>query len=198
MERDLLHNHRDEQSITGQHRPVIVGDPAKRRASHDAQLRIAASIMAEAKAVADLMQHERHALRFVQQFPARPIDPDQALPRCVDVCLCPDAEVVLGDFHGDYGSDRDAPHKQNQGDKCGHVAPFRRAERPVRESLGPESSQPLQDAEADTISQMTRCPDGEVRAAGGMAPEQLGRPGAAQIVGRGRTPRNLAPTLPAM
>jgi hypothetical protein len=52
-----------------------------------------------------------------------------------------------------------------------------------------------------TIGTMTwfterpRCPDGRVSS--GVDIRHRSRPGAAQIVGRGRTPRNLAPTLPA-
>ena len=119
---NLVHNHWNKQPITGQHRAVVVSDSAKRRAAHDAQVRIAASIMAEAEAVADLVQHERHAFGFVQSLPSRAVEPDHALPRRVDVRLPPDAHISHGELDGDSGSDGDAPHEQNQGDEGSHAA----------------------------------------------------------------------------
>jgi hypothetical protein len=127
---NLVHNHRHEQPITGAHRTVVASDSAKRRTAHDAQVRIAASIMAEAKAVADLVQREGFTLGLSHRGPSGFIEADGAGThrRAVGMLQLlhvgePDTERGVGvEVNEDRVGECDAPESENQGDEGSHVA----------------------------------------------------------------------------
>ena len=116
----LIANHRDEHTISGKHGFVVLRDAAKRRAAHNAQVSIAASIMAEAQAVADLVQHDRLPLAFVQSGPSRLVNPDQTFARLVDVALSGEAHVVLEELNADR--DGCAPKSERQCNENSHAS----------------------------------------------------------------------------